>query len=62
MKSLGHFLHGKWFCSPACSEKDPEAQKIKEMLEKKASGIVEKPIDEEDDDEDEGAESGDIDL
>ena len=27
-------MHGKWFCSEPCSEKDPETQELKEMLER----------------------------
>lgn len=61
VKSLGYFVHGKWFCSPACADKDPEVKKIKEMLEKKERGedIIQE------DDEDYGdldAEGGDVDL
>jgi len=57
VKSMGHFTHGKWFCSPSCSDKDPETRKIKEMLEKKALGINEPDINDEDLDGD-----GDVDL
>ena len=63
VKAVGHFLHGKWFCSPACADKDPEVKKIKEMLEKKERGedIVPKNTEEEIDDVDlEG--TGEVDL
>ncbi len=43
---MGHFLHGKWFCSPACAEKDTEVMKIKEMIEKKEKGIIDEVDDE----------------
>jgi hypothetical protein len=35
VKAMGHFRHGKWFCSPACADKDPEIKKIQEMLDGK---------------------------
>ena len=38
MKSVGHFMHGKWFCSKACADKDPETKNIQEMLERKERG------------------------
>jgi hypothetical protein len=44
---MGHFSHGKWFCSPACSEKDPEVKRVREMIEKKGDKIVEDIDDEE---------------
>ena len=44
VKAMGHFQHGKWFCSPACADKDGEVQKIKEMIARK--GIVEEVNDE----------------
>jgi len=53
---MGHFSHGKWFCSPACAEKDPEVKKIKEMLENK-----DKVVDELDDEELDGV-TGEVDL
>ena len=54
VKAIGHFVHGKWFCSPACADKDPEIQKIKDMLERKERGEPE------DDDDLEGGD--DVDL
>jgi hypothetical protein len=56
VKSMGHFQHGKWFCSPACAEKDPEVKKIKEMLENK-----DKVVQEIDDDDLDGVD-GEVDL
>lgn len=54
-------MHGKWFCSPACSEKDTEVKKIKEMIERKEKGedIIKE---EEEDYGDLDAEGGDVDL
>lgn len=46
VKAMGHFMHGKWFCSPACADRDGEVQKIKEMIEKKEKGIIEEVNDE----------------
>ena len=45
---MGHFGHGKWICSPACGDKDPETQKIRDMLEKKAQGFREPDINDDD--------------
>jgi hypothetical protein len=28
------FVHGKWFCSEECGDKDPEAQQIRELYER----------------------------
>ena len=33
VKTVGHFIHGKWFCSEACSEEDPDTRKMKELYE-----------------------------
>ena len=37
---MGHFMHGKWFCSPACADKDPDTKRISDMLERKERGEV----------------------
>lgn len=55
VKSMGHFLHGKWFCSPACADKDPETLKVQEMIDKKDN-----PINEEDEYDLEGGSDVDI--
>ena len=34
LKSAGLNLHGKWFCSDECAEKDPETKGIIDMLAK----------------------------
>jgi hypothetical protein len=34
LKVKGSFVHGKWFCSESCSEKDPETKEMKELYEK----------------------------
>ena len=60
VKAIGHFIHGKWFCSPACAEKDPDTQKIKDMLERKERG---EPLEDNDEDDmDLDGETGDVDL
>ncbi len=51
------FLHGKWFCSEECSDKDPETKQLKELYQKGIEFNNDK-IDE----EDYGAEDGEIDL
>lgn len=34
MKIVGHFIHGKWFCSEACADLDPETKQLQELMEK----------------------------
>lgn len=56
VKSVGAFIHGKWFCSEGCSDLDPETKQLKELYTK-GLDFENKPIDEED-----GVEDGEIDL
>jgi hypothetical protein len=50
-------MHGKWFCSPACAERDPETLRIRAMLERKERGEIE-----EEDEEEFGESQGEVDL
>lgn len=51
-------MHGKWFCSEDCSDKDPETKQLKDLYE---NGITfDNPPDNEEFDENE--EDGEIDL
>jgi hypothetical protein len=59
VKIVGQFVHGKWFCSEACSLKDPETQKLQEMLEK---GIEFKNDEVGDGEDEDYAKDEDIDL
>ena len=34
LKANGLNLHGKWFCSEVCADKDPDTKKITDMLAK----------------------------
>ena len=34
MKVQGQFVHGKWFCSETCANKDPETIQMNELYEK----------------------------
>jgi len=34
VKAAGLFVHGKWFCTEECSDKDPETAQLKEFYEK----------------------------
>lgn len=34
LKVNGAFVHGRWFCSDTCSDKDPEVQELKELYAK----------------------------
>ncbi len=52
VKTVGHFIHGKWFCCEACSDKDPETVHMKELYEKGIEFKNKEVEDEEGDDED----------
>jgi hypothetical protein len=34
LKSGGSLVHGRWFCSLPCSDKDPDVIEMKELYEK----------------------------
>lgn len=51
MKAKGHFEHGAWFFSPACADKDPEVQRIREMIARKERGEPEVDVDLDGDDD-----------
>lgn len=50
MKVVGAFVHGKWFCTEACSEKDPETQQLIDLYNKGTDyqNVVNEDMDEED--------------
>ncbi|CDW76639.1 sam domain containing protein [Stylonychia lemnae] len=60
VKVVGTFVHGKWFCSEACAELDPETQRLRDMLENGIEFNNDK-VEGEDDGED-YADDNDIDL
>jgi len=33
VKVAGLFVHGKWFCTEECSEKDPDTKSMKDLYE-----------------------------
>lgn len=51
VKAQGHFVHGAWFCSPACADKDPEVLRIREMIARKERGEPDIDVDLDGDDD-----------
>ena len=56
VKTVGHFIHGKWFCSEQCGDQDPDTLKIKQLYE---NGIE---FNNENGDDDDYGDGGEIDL